>query len=150
MRGTAIMLLIVAVSPIAFAEAPRWCSVSSRDSSNAVVYAPIAAAAQVEGEARALIVYQPNSKVEEVEPLSGAPMLLMPLADQLSKWTIRTKATGDELCQTLVIATFELRKPPRSWKTKMKFTTAPNTIHLYISRRRPEIEEVSAAVTTVR
>jgi hypothetical protein len=121
---------------------PRWCSVSSRDTSNTIVYVPIAAAAQVQGEARARIIYSPNSRVERVEPVSGVPMLLEPLAGQLSNWTVRSNASGHELCQTLVIATFMLRKPSRSWtrKQKVKFTTGPNAIHVLISRPRPEIE----------
>jgi hypothetical protein len=143
MRGLSIVFLCVAISAIASAEEPNWCSVSSRDPSNTLVYAPIAAAAQVQGEARARIIYKPNGRVEKVEPLSGVPMLLMPLTDQLSKWTVRSKASGDELCQTLVIATFTLRGRPRykkHWKDKIKFTTEPNTVQISISRPPPEIE----------
>ena len=69
-------------------------------------------------------------------------MLLMPLTDQLSKWTVRSKTTADEVCQTLVIATFTLRGRPRlrNWKDKIKFTTEPNAINISISRPPPEIE----------
>jgi len=142
MRGLSIALFCIGISAVASAQEPRWCSISSRDPSNTLIYAPIAAAAQVQGEARARIIYRPNGRVEKVEPLSGVPMLLMPLADQLSKWTVRSKASGDELCQTLVIATFTLRGRPRyrNWKDKIKFTTEPNTIYISISRPPPEIE----------
>src|SRR5208282_2893220 len=106
MPRLSIVFLCVAISAIASAEEPRWCSVSSRDSSNTLVYAPIAAAAQVQGEARARIIYRPNGRVEKVVSVSGAPMLSGPLVQQLSQWTVRSKAPGGELCQTLVIATF--------------------------------------------
>jgi hypothetical protein len=96
----------------------------------------------VQGEARARIIYKPNGRVEMVEPVSGAAMLSGSLASQLSNWTVRSNATGDEVCQTLVIATFTLGKPTRSrkWKEKVKFTTEPNTIHIFVSRPRPELE----------
>jgi hypothetical protein len=146
MRGLSILLLCAAISEIAFAAEPRWCSVSSRDPSNTLVYAPIAVAAQVQGDVRARIIYKPHGRVEKVEPVSGAVMLAASLAHQLSNWSIRSNASGDELCQTLVIATFTLRKPPRLWKWKerVKFTTEPNIIHIFTSRPRPIIETVAA------
>jgi hypothetical protein len=149
MRGLLIVLLIVAISPEAFALEARWCSVSSRDSSNTLDYEPIAVAARIQGEAHALIIYKPNGRVEKVEPLSGVRMLLIPLTDQLTKWTVRSNASGDELCQTLVIATFTLRKPARSRtrKQKTKFTTEANTIHVFISAHEMELE-TDAVVST--
>jgi hypothetical protein len=146
MRGLSLILLCIAFATVAFAEEPRWCSVSSRDSSNTLAYAPIAAAAQVQGEARARIIYRPNGRAEKVEPVSGVPMLLIPLTDQLSKWTIRSKASGDELCQTLVIATFTLRDPPGKGKSRIKFSKEPNTVRIFLSRPRPIVEEVQGAI----
>ena len=157
MRRLSIVLLCVAISALASAAEPRWCSVSSRDPSNTLVYAPIAAAAQVRGEARARIIYKPNGRVEKVESVSGAVMLSGSLAYQLPKWTVRSNASGDELCQTLVIATFTLRKPPHFWKAglwkrkeKFKFTMEPNTIHIFISRPWPQIETVANLVVAAR
>jgi hypothetical protein len=149
MRGLSLVLLCIVFSAIAFAEEPRWCSVSSRDPSNTITYAPIAAAAQIQGEVRARIIYRPNGRVEKVEPVSskvepvsGTKILLAWLTDELPNWTVRTNASGDEPCQTLVIATFTLQEPrSRKWKSKVKFTTEPNTIHIYISRHWPELNE---------
>ncbi len=157
MRRLAFVLLCVAISAIASAAEPRWCSVSSRDPSNTLIYSPIAAAAQVQGEARARIVYKPNGRIEKVEPVSGAAMLSGSLAHQLPNWTVRSRASGDELCQTLVIATFTLRKPPHFWKSglwkrkeKFKFTLEPNAIRIFISRPWPRIETVADTVGAVR
>ncbi len=133
MRALSSILFIATISVSAFATEPRWCSVSSKDPSNTVRYAPIAVAGQVQGEARARIVYMPNDPVENVELLSGVPMLSQPLVDQLSKWIVRSNASGNELCQTLIIAKFKLRMPVGRGKEKVKFATAPNTIYIYIS-----------------
>jgi len=158
MRGLSVVLLFAAFSVATFAEEPRWCSVSSRDPSNTLAYAPIAAAAQVQGGVSAVIIYRPNGHVEEVESVSGPLMLSQPLATQLSKWTVRSNASGDELCQTLVIATFKVGKPtpqPTKFrrlrlalmrkKEKIKFTTEPNTIRISISHPGPLFSESSSS-----
>jgi hypothetical protein len=158
MRKLCIVLLSVAVSATAFADGPRWCSVSSRDPSNTVHYAPIAMAAQVQGGASAVIVYKPNGLVEKVESVSGPLMLSQPLANQLSKWVVRSNAPGDEYCQALVVATFKVGKPtpePTKFrrlrlalmrkKEKIKFTTEPNTIRISVSHPGPLFSESSSS-----
>ena len=146
---TSIIFLCVAISAIASAGEPMVL-VSSRDPSNTLVYAPIAVAAQVQGEASARIIYRPNGRVEKgSEPFSGVPMLLIPLTEQLPNWIVRSNANGGELCQTIVIATFTLGKPTRlrnrkKWKQKTKFATEPNTVRIFVSIPRPEIETVAS------
>ena len=146
MRGFSLILLCIAFAPMLSAQEPRWCSISSRDPSNTLVYAPIAVAAQVQGEARARIIYRPNGRVERVEPVLGLPMLSVPLVYQLSQWTVRSKAPGDELCQTLVVATFTLRDPPGKGKLRVKFSKETNTVRISLSHPRPIIEEAQAAI----
>jgi hypothetical protein len=144
-KGLTLMLGSSILAAACHAE-PRWCSVSSRDASNTLIYAPIAVAARVQGGAQALIIYKPNRRVEKVESVSGVPMLSGPLADQLQNWTVRTKASGDELCQTLVLVTFQLREPTRKgWKQKTKFAAGLNSISIYVSRPASEIMESEAA-----
>lgn len=158
MWRSSILFLSLVISATAIAEEPRWCSVSSRDPSNTLAYAPIAAAAQVQGGASAVIVYKPNGLVEKVESVSGPLMLSQPLANQLSKWVVRSNAPGDELCQTLVFATFKVGKPtpqPTKFrrlrlalmrkKEKIKFTTEPNTIRISVSHPGPIMGESSAS-----
>jgi hypothetical protein len=144
MRGLLIMLLVVATSAAAFAEEPRWCSVSKKDPSNTLVYLPIAAAVEVQGEARARIIYRPNGRVERVEPVSGSPMLAAALAQELPQWTVRSNAPSDEPCQTLVVAAFSLRLPRGRGKEKVKFETEANSIYIYISKPRPIMYETPA------
>jgi hypothetical protein len=87
----------------------RWCSITGRDSSDKFNYPPIAKAARVWGMVLAHMIYAPNGTVERVEAISGPPMLRTQLSDQLMKWTVvKTDAHGEELCETLVIANFEL------------------------------------------
>jgi hypothetical protein len=145
-RSVALAVGQLVLAVLCHAE-PRWCSVSPRDASNTIVYPPIAAAAQVEGEARARIIYRPNGQVQKVETISGVAMLSITLSDQLANWTVRSSAPGGELCETLVVATFELRKPARRWKQKIRFVKEPNTIRIFVSRPRPEIETEAIAVT---
>ncbi len=147
MWRSSILFLSLVISATAIAEEPRWCSVSSRDPSNTVHYAPIAAAAQVQGEARAQIIYKPNGKVQKIEHIAGALMLSQPLENQLMNWTVRSNAPGDESCQTLVIATFALRKHGSG---KFKFTTESNVIHIFVSKHRPEIVVESDAASEAR
>ena len=152
MRRLTIMLFAMAISATAFAAEPRWCSVSSRDPSNTVSYTPIAAAAKVQGEVRAQITYRPNGPVEHVELLPSAPLLTgpliplltRPLVDQLSKWTVRSRASGNELCQTLVVVDFKLRMPVERGKEKVRFTRQLNTIRIHVSRPWPRTYEYSA------
>ena len=143
MRGLFILSFWVSVSAAAVAEGPRWCSVSSIDPSNTIHYAPIAAAAQVEGGVSAVIIYRPNGRVEKVDSVSGTLLLSQPLANQLSKWTVRSNAPGDADCQTQVFAVFTLRATHRG-KEKIKLKMEPNTLSISISKPRPIVYEDSA------
>jgi hypothetical protein len=149
-RFFAILLALGALATICHGK-PRWCSVSKRDPSNTITYPPIAVAAQVQGEARVRIIYQPNGKVEKVEPISGVAMLSQPFESQLMNWTVKTNEAGGELCQTLVVAVFTLRLPARARpsRQKVQFTREPNAVRVSISRNHPEIEE-SDSVQTAR
>lgn len=144
MRGLLITLLGVATSAAAFVEGPRRCPVSKKDPSNILVYLPIAAAAEVQGEARSHIIYQPNGRVERVEPISGSPMLAAALAHELPQWTVRSNAPSDELCQTLVVAVLSFRLLRGRGKEKVKFETEANSIYIYISKPRSIMYETPA------
>src|SRR5580693_9283481 len=114
-KSLAFVLASCAIAAVCHAE-PRWCSVTSQDPSNKLVYPPIARAARVEGVVLSHLIYAPNGKVQRVEPISGPPLLSDSLIRQMANWTVKTDATGEELCETLVIAKFTLlegdRRPP--------------------------------------
>jgi hypothetical protein len=139
-KAVALAVALINLVGICRAE-PRWCSVSKRDPSNTVVYAPISVGARVQGEARALIIYKPNGKVERAEHISGVLMLSQPLEEQLSRWRLRTKATGDEVCQTLMIAVFSLHPPAKIHaREKVEVSLEPNTVRITISTNYRELE----------
>jgi hypothetical protein len=56
------------------------------------------------------MIYAPNGKVVRFEPISGPRLLSDPLRGQLSDWTVKTDARGDELYETLVIAEFRIHQ----------------------------------------
>jgi len=85
---------------------PRWCVVSEKDSSNTLLYPPIARAARVQGVVVMRMIYTPNGGGLRTEPVFGPVMLSNALASQLLNWTVKTDATGDQQCVTLVIAEF--------------------------------------------
>lgn len=89
---------------------PRWCSVTGRASGDTFVYPPIARAARVHGVVLGRLVFETNGKPVRFESVSGPLLLSETLKGQLLKWNVKTDASGDELCETLVIAEFKLRK----------------------------------------
>jgi hypothetical protein len=124
-----LALGFVALASLCHAE-PRWCNVTGKDPSNKFIYPPIARAARVSGVVLLQMIYIPNGKVQKIEPISGPRILSDILARQLMDWTVKTDATGDELCETLVIATFELAD---SYPSTLEGTWAgigPGTLHL--------------------
>ena len=66
---------------------------------------------KIEGVVIGRATILPSGKVEQVENVSGAPMLAKALRDQMVKWTLREETENDEPCQTLVIADFRLSSP---------------------------------------
>lgn len=103
--SVALVLGLAAFAGICRAE-PRWCSVSGSDPSNKILHPPIARAARVSGVVLMHMIYAPNGKVERTEPIFGPAMLSRSLTDQLMRWTVKTDAIGNDLCQTLVIVDF--------------------------------------------
>ena len=94
---------------------PRWCAPSARDSSNTLVYPPIAQAARVQGVVVMRMIYAPNGKVIRTEPVFGPVLLSNGLGSQLLNWTVKTEAPGEGQCVTLVIAGFRFHdagEPP--------------------------------------
>lgn len=106
-RLLALILVAIALTGTAHAE-PRWCSTAGKDPTNKFIYPPIARAARVTGVVLLRMEYVPNGKVVRIEPISGPRLLSDTLADQLMDWTMRTDASGDQPCVTLVIAKFTM------------------------------------------
>lgn len=104
------MLLVLSVTTLGHAEA-RWCSISGLGPSDAMPYPAIARAARVYGVVVGRIQFRPSGTVTGFDPVFGPPMLTKAVANQVKKWTITTKAAGQEPCQALAIFKFSLDKP---------------------------------------
>jgi len=111
-------IALLALGFIAFAShchaEPRWCTVTGFADRESPVYPPIAKAANVQGAVIAHIIYPTTGKVENVEIVFGSPMLVKAVSYALMKWKVKTDATGDSLCQTLVIVDFKIEGPGNS------------------------------------
>jgi len=105
--GYTILLGLGLVTSLCHAEA-RWCSIVGRGPQDRFFYPPIAKAARVYGVVLSRIYYLPTGQVRNVEAISGPPMLSRALAGQLKDWTIKTDATGEGLCESIVIGKFNL------------------------------------------
>jgi hypothetical protein len=129
--GLVLFLALGSFACVCRAE-PRWCSVVGRDASNKLAYPPIAKAARLWGLVTSRMVYAPNGKVVQVEPIWGPAMLSNGLTNQLMGWTVKTDAVGDELCETLVIAEFRLNFPGESLPTEPARSTPPSVLRLSV------------------
>jgi hypothetical protein len=131
-----LALLILALVGVASAET-RWCDVTGRGAQDAIVYPPIAKAAHVYGLVMGRVIFTPDGKVTGFEPIRGPVMLQDALRRQLSTWTVQTKATGTEACQTLVVADFSFcptsvpceDNPACSVETNIQYETSILRVH---------------------
>jgi hypothetical protein len=111
LRKIALPVLgFVALASLCHAE-PRWCTITGFVDRESPVYPPIAKAANIQGAVLAHIIYPTTGKIESVKMIFGHQMLLKAVRDALLKWEVNTGATGDALCQTLVIVGFNIQEP---------------------------------------
>jgi hypothetical protein len=106
-RRLHILLCLGAIATFCHAET-RWCSIVGRGSSDTLLYPPIARVARVTGVVLSRIIYTPTGQVLNVEEISGPAMLSSWTADQLKGWTVKTDASGEAFCETIVISDFRL------------------------------------------
>ena len=130
-KSTAFLVGLGLLASLCRAE-PRWCSVVSNDPSNKLIYPPIARAARVPGVVLVHMIYAPNGKVVRVEPISGPRLLSSSLAQQMMDWTVRTDASGDELCETLVIAKFTMLDSGQAAPKEPSRVTEPSILRLSV------------------
>jgi hypothetical protein len=107
MKKPLVIAILLAAAAACHADS-RWCSTTSKGPNDNLFYPPIAKAAQVQGVVVGRVLYRPNGKVENFERVFGPPLLADSVGKQLMQWTIKTDASGDEPCQTLVIAEFRI------------------------------------------
>ena len=130
-RSLSILLVLGVLASFCHAET-RWCSIVGRGPSDAIVYPPIARVARVQGIVLGRIRYMPNGQVKEVEVISGPQILSFWVGEQLKRWTIKTDAPGEDLCQSLVIADFGLHMPDEPIQKRAETDAIPSILHLSI------------------
>jgi len=107
MQKLLLALFITATAGTCCAQ-PRWCTITSLGPGQNLLYPPIAKAARVQGHVMERVIYLPGGGALSFEFISGPRMLAASLEDQMKEWIIRTSASGDAPCTTLVIADFTL------------------------------------------
>ena len=134
--------VLIACSLTVVAE-PRWCSVTGRGTQDKVSYPPIARYARVTGVVLGVVNYIPNGAVASFEPISGPRLLSDSLGGQLKGWTIKSDATGDLPCRSLVIATFLMDdSEPAESSAKIKYE-AGSVLRLSVDSLPPPPLDVS-------
>jgi hypothetical protein len=130
-RNLSFLLCIGFLASVCHADA-RWCSIVGRGPSDTIIYPPIARVARVQGVILSRIYYLPSGQVKDVEVISGPVMLSNWISEQLKSWTIKTDATGDEVCVTLVIADFRLHSQSESMPERPITPDSPSILRLSI------------------
>lgn len=100
-----LLCAIVVIGSSCSAQA-RWCSITGKAKSDIILYPPIARAAHMSGTVVSRVTYSPTGKVIGLETIFGNPLIASSANGQMKSWTIRTDATGAELCQSLIVINF--------------------------------------------
>lgn len=108
MKRILLLVVVILASAGAASAETRWCDLTGHGPQDGVVYPPIAKAARVSGLVMGYLKFTPDGKVTGFDPIQGPAMLRESLRQQLSTWTLQTRATGTEACQTLVVGDFRL------------------------------------------
>ena len=141
----AIAGLWIVLGVVCGAEA-RWCSITGRAEGNDVEYPEIARQAMVFGVVKSRLTFVPDGEVSSIEHLSGPMLLFSSMKQQVLHWRIKTDAVGDQPCQAVMIATFNLddlaqwrnpdeenAKAPSVVKITIDATSEPHIINVTIS-----------------
>jgi hypothetical protein len=136
------------LAPVLCPAEPRWCAVSQKNSSYTLVYPPIARAARVQGVVVMRMIYEPNGKVGRTEPVFGPVMLADSVTKQLLNRTVKTDATGNEQCVTLVIAEFRILDPDGVPQFVPAQPSSPGILRILIESEVIIISDPAGTLTT--
>jgi hypothetical protein len=107
-RRLCITLGLILTCQFAAAADARWCTITEKRDTDALVYPPIARVAHVDGIVIQRINFTSAGKVLSVESISGPQMLATSTARQLKTWHLQTDATGDQDCQSLILVRYRI------------------------------------------
>jgi hypothetical protein len=145
---TFVIVLLWALLSLRCQGEPRWCAVSAKDASNALVYPPIARAARLQGIVVMRMIYAPNDKVVRTEPVFGPAMLSSSLTTQLLNWKVMTDAIGDEQCMTLVIAEFRFHDSDEPSRLQTQAPVAPGILRISVESEILIISDPGGTLST--
>jgi hypothetical protein len=85
----------------------RWCSIGKANT-DTLIYPPVARVAHITGVVISRITFLPSGRVIAVDEISGPLFIAKNVSEQIKKWTVRTDARGEEPCQALLVAGFQI------------------------------------------
>jgi len=100
-----LLCAFVAIASSCSAET-RWCSITGKAKSDTIFYPPIAHAAHISGTIVSRMTFSPSGKVIGLETIFGNQLIATSANGQMKSWTVRTDASGEELCQSLIVINF--------------------------------------------
>ena len=107
-RRLCIALGLILTCQIVTAADTRWCTITSKRDTVALVYPPIAIAAHLQGVVILRVNFSTTGSVSSVESISGPQMLVDSTIEQLNGWQFHTNAVGDQSCQSLVVVKYRI------------------------------------------
>lgn len=110
MKRMIVSLCLGSLACVSQAQSP-WCSSVESSSTTFHFYPAMARMEKIQGVVIGRVTIEPGGKVQQVEIVSGPPVLAKALHDQMMKWTLRAETDNDDSCQTLVIADFRMSSP---------------------------------------
>jgi len=102
-----LLMAVLACHAFAVGES-RWCTVSGPANFKRLIYPPLARASHLSGVVLLLATYRPTGEILTTEVISGPQMLADSAREQIQEWKMSTTASGDQPCQTLIIAKFNI------------------------------------------
>jgi hypothetical protein len=127
-----ILLLLVLIATVAGCcrAEPRWCAVTGIGENQNLIYPPIARAAHVNGVVLERVIYLPDGQVKEFEYIHGPRLLSAGLEQQIKSWSIKTDQRGEEECEALVVAEFQIDEVSGQSVAKPIDITVPGILKL--------------------
>jgi hypothetical protein len=118
----------------------RWCRVAGTGPGDSLSYPETARQMRVFGVVHSRMKFSTDGKVIGLEYVSGPRLLANLLERQMKSWTIRTNARGNALCQTLVVAVFDLDSYGQYFAESAINPAAPSVFRLSVSAESPAVE----------
>ena len=110
----------------------RWCRITGKAPAEKLVYPAWAVLGRMRGVVSVKVVYSTDGKVTNTEAVSGQLPLSGFLIEQIKGWTIRTDASSEAPCQTLVAVNFKLYDPDVGLVESQEMPLAPEKFELKV------------------